>query len=396
MIRIIIVIAALIAGLFFGPEISTNKGYILISLDTYTTYETTIINALIATVVFYFLLGLIEWVLRKLLSMSSITRGWFGQRKTKKAQRNSLLGMLALLEGNSKQAQKLLSKSAEKTAAPALNYIAAAQAAQQQNDYVLRDSYLQQATKSQKGCSLAVGLVWVELQIEAKQFVDAQLKLKELDSTFPGNKRIAKLYLDIYPALNQWADYIEVLIKQRKYLPLVDTEFEAIKLNAYQHLLKQLALQSGEALQALWNDKSSRSMRKDIAYQSAMLDAFIEAERHEFAEHFLVEKLKEQFNLTLLAYVDIIQIMDNNKLILILEKQLKKDPENGAIHHAFAQLKLNEKNELAAIEYLQKGLELDPNVDDFALLANLLEKVDRPDEANHYYRKGLLLFMSSK
>ncbi|PKH02204.1 heme biosynthesis protein HemY [Psychromonas sp. MB-3u-54] len=396
MIRIIIVIAALIAGLFFGPEISTNKGYILISLDTYTTYETTIINALIATVVFYFLLGLIEWVLRKLLSMSSLTRGWFGQRKTKKAQKNSLLGMLALLEGNSKQAQKLLSKSAEKTAAPALNYIAAAQAAQQQNDYALRDSYLQQATKSQKGCSLAVGLVWVELQIEAKQFVDAQLKLKELDSTFPGNKRIAKLYLDIYPALNQWADYIDLLIKQRKYLSLVDTEFEAIKLNAYQHLFKQLALQSGEALQALWNDKSSRSMRKDIAYQSAMLDAFIEAERYEFAEHFLVEKLKEQFNLPLLAYVDKIQITDNNKLILILEKQLKKDSENGAIHHALAKLKLNENNESAAIEYLQKGLELDPNVDDFALLANILEKADRMDEANNYYRKGLLLFMSSK
>lgn len=396
MIRIIIVIAALIAGLFFGPEISTNKGYILISLDTYTTYETTIINALIAVVVFYFLLGFIEWVLRKLLSMSSITRGWFGQRKTKKAERNRLLGMLALLEGNSKQAQKLLSKSAERTSAPALTYIAAAKAAQQQGNYVLRDSYLQQAKLSQKGCNLAVGLVWVELQIEAKQFAQALLTLKELDSTFPGNKRIEKLYLDIYPPLNQWADYIEVLTKQRKYLSLVDTEFERIKLNAYQHLFKQLAQQSGEALQALWNNKSSRSMRKDVAYQCAILDAFIEAKRDEFAEHFLIEKLKEQFNLPLLAYIDKVQITDNDKLILVLEKQLKKDPENGAIHHALAKLKLNEDNELAAIEHLQKGLELDPNVDDFALLAKMLEKADRLDEANNYYRKGLLFFMSSK
>ncbi|HEY7867297.1 MAG TPA: heme biosynthesis HemY N-terminal domain-containing protein [Psychromonas sp.] len=396
MIRIIIVIAALIAGLFFGPEISTNKGYILISLDTYTTYETTIINALIAVVVFYFLLGFIEWVLRKLLSMSSITRGWFGQRKTKKAERNRLLGMLALLEGNSKQAQKLLSKSAERTSAPALTYIAAAKAAQQQGNYVLRDSYLQQAKLSQKGCNLAVGLVWVELQIEAEQFAQALLTLKELDSSFPGNKRIEKLYLDIYPPLNQWADYIEVLTKQRKYLSLVDTEFERIKLNAYQHLFKQLAQQSGEALQALWNNKSLRSMRKEIPYQCAILDAFIEAKRDEFAEHFLIEKLKEQFNLPLLAYIDKVQITDNDKLILVLEKQLKKDPENGAIHHALAKLKLNEDNELAAIEHLQKGLELDPNVDDFALLAKMLEKADRLDEANNYYRKGLLFFMSSK
>ncbi|MFT6927891.1 MAG: HemY protein [Psychromonas sp.] len=396
MIRIIIVIAALIAGLFFGPEISTNKGYILISLDTYTTYETTIINAVIVSIVFYFLLGSLEWVLRKLLSMSSITRGWFGQRKTKKAERNRLLGMLALLEGNSRQAQKLLSKSAERTAAPALTYIAAAKAAQQQGNYVLRDSYLDQATISQKGCNLAVGLVRVELQIEAKQFAQALQALKELDSTFPGHKRIEKLYLDIYPPLNQWADYINVLTKQRKYLSLVDTEFDSLQLNAHKQLFKQLAKQSGEAVQALWNNKSSRSMRKDITYQCAMLDAFIEWKRYEFAEFFLIEKLKDQFSLPLLAYVDKIQITANKKLILVLEKQLKKDPENGAIHHALAKLKLNDDKPAAAIEHLQKGLELDPNVDDFALLAKILEKADRLDEANNYYRRGLLFLMSSK
>ena len=169
---------------------------------------------------FILLLGLLEWVLRKLLSISSVTRGWFGQRKTKKAQRNSMLGMLALFEGNSKQAQKLLSKSAERTAAPALTYIAAARAAQQQGNYTLRDDYLKQATESQKGCRLAVGLVWAELQIEAKQFKKALLTLNELDSSFPGHKRIAKLYLDIYPPLKEWSEFIDVLTEQRKYLAL--------------------------------------------------------------------------------------------------------------------------------------------------------------------------------
>ncbi|WP_413700749.1 hypothetical protein ACLKMH_02545 [Psychromonas sp. KJ10-10] len=45
MIKIILIILAVIAGLIFGPEISANKGYILISFDSYTTYEMTIINA---------------------------------------------------------------------------------------------------------------------------------------------------------------------------------------------------------------------------------------------------------------------------------------------------------------------------------------------------------------
>lgn len=396
MLRIIIVVIALVAGLIFGPEISSNKGYILISLDSYTTYETTIINAVIVVVIFYFLLLFLEWVLRKLLSISSVTRGWFGQRKTRKAQRNSMLGMLALFEGNSKQAQKLLSKSAERTDAPALTYIAAARAAQQQGNYRLRDEYLTQATESQKGCRLAVGLVWVELQIEAKQFKNALLTLDELNSSFPGHKRIAKLYLDIYPPLNEWSKFITVLDEQRKHLSLTDEEFDAIKLDAYQHLFKQLAAQSGEAPQDLWNNRSSRWMRKDLDYQKAILDAFIEAKHYQYAEHFLLEKLKEQLSLPLLAYADKIPISNRQKLVLLLEKKLNKDPDNAAIHQALAKLKLDDDKDSDAVEHLKKSIELDPSVDSFALLGKVLEKMDNLDEANNYYRQGMLLLMSSK
>lgn len=396
MLRIIVVVLALIAGLIFGPEISSNKGYILISLDTYTTYETTIINAVIAIVVIYFLLLFVEWVLRKLFSISSVTRGWFGQRKTRKAQRNSMLGMLALFEGNSKQAQKLLSKSAERSEAPAITYIAAARAAQQQGNYTLRDDYLKQATESQKGCRLAVGLVWVELQIEAKQFKNALLTLDELDNSFPGHKRIAELYLDIYPALKEWSKFIAVLDDQQKHLSFTDDEFDAIKLDAYQHLFKQLAAQSGEAPQDLWNNRSSRWMRKNINYQKAILDALVEMKHYQFAEYFLLEKLKEELSLPLLAYIDKMPISNRQKLLLLLEKKLTKDPDNSAIHHALAKLKLDDDKDLDAVEHLKKSIELDPSVDRFALLGNVLEKMGNLDEANNYYREGMLLLMSSK
>ena len=72
MIRMILIISALIAGLILGPEISANKGYILISFDSYTTYEMTIINAAFVAIIFYFLQLLAEWILRRLLSMSSV------------------------------------------------------------------------------------------------------------------------------------------------------------------------------------------------------------------------------------------------------------------------------------------------------------------------------------
>lgn len=396
MIRIIIVISALLVGLMFGPEISENKGYILISLDSYTTYETTIINAIFIAVIFYFLLLFVEWILRKLLSMNTITKGWFGKRKTNKAQKNTLLGMLALFEGNSKQAQKLLSKSADRSASPALTYIAAARAAQLQKDYRLRDEYLEQATTSQKGCKLAVGLVWGELQLEAEQYENALATLNELNTEFYGNKRITQLYLEIYPALNEWAKFVECLNKNHKNLDYSEEKFNAVQLDAYQHLFKQLALQEDDALQIYWDKKSPRWMRKELEYQKALLDAYIEAGKDKAAEKCLLIKLNKQFSLPLLAYIEKLQITDHYPLISLLNKKLKKEPESGPINQALAKLKLSENQETAAIEHLKISVKHLPNVTDFALLANLLEKDDRVEEANQYFREGLFFSLSSK
>jgi HemY protein len=396
MIRIIIIISVLLSGLIFGPEISESKGYILVSLNSFTTYETTIINAIFIAVVFYILLLIAEWILRKLLSMNKITRSWFGQRKTKTAQKNTLLGMLALFEGNSKQAQKLLAKSASRSESPALTYIAAAKAAQQQGNYNLRDEHLEQATTSQKGCQLAVGLVSVELQLEAKQYENALAKLNELNIEFSANQRIPLLYLDIYPALNEWAKFIESLHKNRKSLSYSDTKFNAIQLDAYQHLFKQLAEQEDDALQAYWDKKSPRWMRKELQYQQALLDAYIEAGKDKAAENFLLTKLNKQFSLPLLAYIEKLQITDHYPLILLLEKKLKKDPDNGLINQVLARLKLSENQVSAAIEHLKISVEKSPNTDNFALLASLLEKDDRPEEANDYFRQGLLFALSLK
>ncbi|MFT6985164.1 MAG: HemY protein [Psychromonas sp.] len=394
MIRIVIIISALLAGLILGPEISANKGYILISFDSYTTYETTIINAVFIAVVFYFLLLLAEWLLRKLLSMSSLTRGWFGQRKTRKAQKNSLLGMWALFEGKSKQAQKLLAQSAKSSETPALTYIAAARAAQQQHKYDLRDEYLQQASDSQKGGQLAVGLVWVELQLKAKQYENALATLEALDKKFAKNNRISELYLSVYPALDKWQEYLDLLHAKRNFFSFNDLEFATMQLDGYRQLFKQLALHSGESLQSYWENKAPRWMRKELNYQKALLDAYIEADHDKLAEQFLLEKLHKQFSLPLLAYLEKLDISDHYPLILLLEKKLKKEPQTGLIHQALAKLMVKENKTAAAIEHLKVSLVTLPNVDDFALLANLLEKEDFPAQANNYYRQGLLFAAS--
>jgi len=391
MIKMILIILALVAGLTLAPEISDNKGYILLSFDSYTTYEMTIINATLIALAFYFLLLLAEWVLRRLLSMSAVTRGWLGQRKTKKAQKNSLLGMFALFEGRNKQAHKLLSQSAPRTESPALTYIAAAKAAHLEGLYDQRDEHLHLAAESEKGAELAVGLVSVELQLDAKQYENALATLHSLHIKFPKSKRIASFYLDIYPGLNEWKRLLKVLHEQRKSLDYSAEEFAAVELNAYQHLFTQLASDDAESLKLFWDKKVSRAMRKDLNYQKAVLDAYIATDNGIYAQELLIEKLNKQFSAPLLAYLDKVVIIDHYPLILLLEKKLKRSDQKGLINQALAKLKLKEDNPIAAIKHLEISLETEANVEDCALIAELLEQQDRPQEASAYYRQGLLL-----
>ena len=390
MFRVFIIVIILLAGLIFAPELSDNKGYLLISFDSYTTYKTTIIDATFIALAFYFILLAIEKVLRKLLSMSRITRGWFGLRKTRKAQKNSFLGMLALLEGNTKHAQKLLSKSAKRSEAPVLSYIAAARASHQNGDFNQRDDYLQLANES-PGSKLAVGLVWAELQLDAKQYENALSTLRELDQHLPKNKQICQSYMKVYPALKEWNKLITLINSNRKLTGLSDLEFADLELHAHQQLFLKLASDSGQMLNDYWHKEVARWMRKELSYQEAILSAFIAHGREELAQEFLLEKLQRQFSLPLLPYLQQLQVTDSSPIIALLEKQSKKSEYASYIHQALAYLKLKDNDSEAVIDHLKESLKSLPNAADFKLLASLLEGLEKIDEANLYYKQGLLV-----
>ncbi|MEG3756095.1 heme biosynthesis HemY N-terminal domain-containing protein [Psychromonas arctica] len=394
MIGLIAIVIILLTGLIFAPELSAHKGYILVSFDSYTTYETTIINAVFIAIIFYFILLALEWLLRKVLSMSSVTRGWFGQRKTRKAQKNSLLGMLALLEGNTKHAQKLLSKSADRSESPALTYIAAARASHKNGEFNQRDDYLQLASEYPKS-KLAVGLVWSELQLDAQQYENALVTLTELNQQFPKNKQVIQHYLVLYPAINEWKPLITLLSSQRKLLDLDAQQAAELELYAHQQLFQQLAAESGQLLNDYWHKDVARWMRKELSYQKAVLEAFIDHGHGKLAQEFLLEKLQRQFSLPLLPYLQKIKVTDHYPIITFLEKQLKKSAHADYVHQALAHLKLKENHPKAAIDHLTESLKTLPNVEDYQLVASLLEEQEMNEQANQYYREGLAFASST-
>jgi HemY protein len=130
-------------------------------------------------------------------------------------------------------------------------------------------------------------------------------------------------------------------------------------------------------------------MRKQLDYQKALLNAHLEAGNSKFVENFLLEKLDKQFSHSLLVYLEELQLSDYYPLILLLEKKLENESEKGLLHQALAHLLFKEDKVGAAIQHLQESVKTVPNIKDFSLLAELLQKEDRDSEANEYYRLGL-------
>src|SRR6476619_229397 len=111
MIRLILVVAVMVAGLMFGPEASGNKGYVLISLGDYTV-ESSVTSAVILAVLFYGALLILEWLLGRLFGLRRQTMGWFGSRRRRKANQQTVAATLAIAEGHYDKAEKLLIKGA--------------------------------------------------------------------------------------------------------------------------------------------------------------------------------------------------------------------------------------------------------------------------------------------
>ena len=73
----------------------------------------------------------VEWLLRRIFRTGVHTRGWFVGRKRRRARKQTEQALLKLAEGDYQQVEKLMSKNADHAEQPVVNYLLAAEAAQQ-------------------------------------------------------------------------------------------------------------------------------------------------------------------------------------------------------------------------------------------------------------------------
>ncbi len=384
MIRIIILVAVMVAGLIFGPQASGNKGYVLIALGNYTI-ESSVTSAVILAVLFYGALLIVEWLLGRVFGLRRKTLGWYGSRRRRKANQQTVAATLAMAEGYYSQAEKLMIKGASNSDTPLLNYLSAAKAAQARGDDARRDQYLQKAQEENPKAELALTLTQTQLQIEQGQYDTALAMLESVYALNPRHPMVLDQLRQVHLARQDWSALCDLIPALHKVGKLTPKQEEDLLQQAWSGRLQQAA-GSLETLKAVWQDLP-RKLRLEPELLACYGDLLRQLGADGEAATLWQEALRKQPMPQLLARLPKLKLDSYQPLLALLQKQ-QGQPE---VDTALAQLYLLAGQLDDAQKLLEQEVERAPSAAAYHALGQLMDKRRLTNKANEYYRQALEL-----
>ena len=152
-------------GIALAMFVRDDPGYVLLGYGNYNI-ETSMAVFVVISLAVFFTLYLVIRLVEALFFAPSKLRKWQDVRKSRIANTALTRGLLAQAEGKWRQSEKALLAYANKTD-NAINYLAAAKAAQAQGANLRMNQYLDMAQATDPNSSIAIRLTQAELLIDA-------------------------------------------------------------------------------------------------------------------------------------------------------------------------------------------------------------------------------------
>lgn len=389
MVRFILLFIILGVGLFIGTQYSGQQGYVLISIAN-KTIEMSVTTLVLFIILFLAGLFTVEFIVKKTLRVSSNTWNWFSVRKLKRSRRLTNEGIIKLLEGDWKQAEKKVTRWANHHDMPLLCYLIASEAAQGQGDTEKRDHYLELAAKEENS-TLAVELTRAKQQIQDDRYELALATLHNLVPGYGNNPVLLGLLKTTYLNLAKWNSLIDLLPKLKKAKLIEDDEQEQLTQQAYAGLLSSSADEKGsEGVIAQWNTlgRKAKSNTKLIAHFAGLL-----SQHNGDNEAFTVikESIKKHPSPELYSLLPQLNLADRHPAVMLLEAIVEKDANNAEAHSALARFYLKDEKWPEAQIHFEAALNLRVSVKDYGYLADALDKQNKKQAAHDVSRQALAL-----
>ncbi|GLP97482.1 heme biosynthesis HemY N-terminal domain-containing protein [Paraferrimonas sedimenticola] len=370
MIRVLAYLLIILAGMMIAPYLIANKGYVLVAVGEWTIESSLLVTALVL-VVFYTLLQLLEWLVVGFINTLLQSRYWPERWRRSAARKNTLTGALALAEEDWQVAEDAMAKGAAKGELPALNYLAAARAAQQQGHIETRDKYLALA-KAQPNAKNAATVASIRYLLQQGESAQARELLDTLKVDGRAKPSLLSLAKEVYLAQSDWKALRLILPLLRKKQLLDGEQAEALLLKVD---LGELSASDNRTLDELrkhwaWMPRVERNKPIIKAEYCRQLAQFELAE----AQQLLMKQLKShQDPHTLAAVAELMHWQDNDKLQTLLNKFHQANPESAELNDCIGRLMLKDRLFKQAKPYWQAAIKAEPTRERYLILADIQE-----------------------
>lgn len=382
-------IAAGVAFFVHRILVAGEAGYVIIGYDRWVL-ESSLLVMLITLIVAFVLFYLLVRIVLQAISLPKAMKKRSGELRNKRSQEALIAGLIESAEGNWEKAERSLIRHAADSGAPLINYLTAARAAHARGAVELRDEYLKLAREIAPESELAVGLTRAELQLSNKQFEDALESLTHLNKIAPSHAAVLRLTHQAYAQMEDWEALHRLLPDLHRNKVLMEAEVKLLETETYSALIKQKSrTRNPTALREIWATVPMH-IRASTGIQSLYFAAMIEAGAGEEIEDELRRALGENWDETLLVLYGCIQLSDREKQLQHAETWLAPHPRDAVLFRVLGKLAIRSKLWKKARDYLEKSLDVEPSVEAYQLLGDVLHQQNDFAAACHYYRNGLM------
>ena len=370
-----------------------NPGYVLIGIGHWSMETSLVIFAvglIIVFFVFYMIFRLLGWLFR--------LPGQIKRRGThirfNRSQEALIAGLVDTAEGNWEKAEKVLIKHASHSGAPLIHYLTAARAAQSRGAFDKRDEYLKKAADQAPGSDVAIGLTQAELHLSGNEFEQALETLTKLHSIDPSHASVLKLLHQTYQHLGDWEGIRKLIPSLNNNKVLLEAEVKLLETQVFSELLKKCAEKGNpEGIQELWlqiPDYIKRMQGISAIYFAAMIEVGAGAR----VENDLADILSINWDETLLVLFGSLQSFDVARQLETAETWLTSHPNNAVLLALLGKLSNLCHETHKAESYLSQSISVEPTVQAYQLLGDLLYAQGDKDKASQCYKNGLELASS--
>ncbi|MBJ7538295.1 heme biosynthesis HemY N-terminal domain-containing protein [Marinomonas transparens] len=375
----LLVIMMAVGGVL-GLLMRQDSGYVLIAYNG-ITLETSLWVLGVVLIITLFVMSWIKRILFITLRPSNSLAKITGNLAQKRASKNTIRGMLELVGGNWNKAEKLLTNSADNVAYPLINYISAAYAASEQDEYERSKALLRSAHKATPEADFAIGFAQSQIQMRQGHYEGALASLLRLQKLKPKHKQTLKMLVAVYTQLKDWDALLTLTPTLKKDGIYDDDNMLDLERNAFLALLDKIKFrnklgQNSKELvtevENLWNKLDTLS--QDDSMRQLYAQTLIHFGDKNKAEHFIRTSLNQKWSERLIYEYGNLQASNTTKKLLAnCEAWLKKEPSSANLYLVCGRLSQSLMLWGKARDYYEQALSLDVHSEALAELSRLLK-----------------------